>query len=79
MRFTLKELSVVTGIPYRTLQDYEYGKRGIPGRVAVLMRDEAARCKRIRQQIMAGIDRRVQQEFPSKFMSEVEADDLEAE
>lgn len=74
MRFSLVELSVVISIPYRTLQDYEYGKRRIPGRVADLMQKEFRRERRIMQQILAGIDKRIEQEFPNGFASEVTRD-----
>lgn len=71
MGFSLKELSIVTKIPYRTLQDYEYGQRGIPNRVARLLREEAAKEKRIKAALYKGIEQRVEQEFPNGFASEV--------
>lgn len=71
MGFSLKELSIVTKIPYRTLQDYEYGQRGIPNRVARLLREEAAKEKRIKTALYKGIEQRVEQEFPNGFVSEV--------
>ena len=78
MRFSLVELSVVISIPYRTLQDYEYGKRRIPGRVADLMQKEYKRERRIMNQILRGIEKRIDQELPAGFASEVERD-LETE
>lgn len=70
MGFSLSELSIVTKIPYRTLQDYEYGQRGIPNRVARLLREEAAKEKRIKAALYKGIEQRVEQEFPNGFVSE---------
>lgn len=78
MRFSLAELSRVVGIPYRTLQDYEYGKRRIPSRVADLMRRELKRSQQIRRQVLACIDSRIDRELPERFISEAD-DDLEAE
>lgn len=71
MGFSLKELSVVTKIPDRTLQDYEYGERKIPNRIAERLREEAAKEKRIKAALYRGIEQRVEREFPNGFVSEV--------
>ena len=78
MRFSLVELSIVTKIPYRTLQDYEYGKRSIPAMVVEQLRQEYKRERRIMNQILRGIEKRIDQELPAGFASEVERD-LETE
>ena len=54
--YSLAELSACMGIPYRTLQDYYYGKRGIPAEFAGRLRDEAAKIVQIRNEVFAGID-----------------------
>ena len=72
MGFSLKDISMVTKIPYRTLQDYEYGERSIPNRVARQLQAEAAKEKRIKAALYKGIEQRVEREFPNGFVSEVD-------
>ena len=74
MRFSLVELSSVISIPYRTLQDYEYGKRKIPRAVSERMIAELKREQKIMQQVLASIEKRIDRELPERFMSE--ADDI---
>lgn len=54
--YSLAELSACMGIPYRTLQDYYYGKRGIPAEFAGRLRAEAAKIVQIRNEVFASID-----------------------
>ena len=58
MRFSLRDLAAVTGIPYRTLQDYEGGQRSIPDEVAALLHDLLAEQEQIREEVFAGIEAR---------------------
>lgn len=74
MMFSLKDLSVVLQIPYRTLQDYEYGKRGIPPYFAELIIVEAANMRMLREVLYQNIDQRVAEEYPHGFPSEVEGE-----
>ena len=74
MRFSLVDLSVVTKIPYRTLQDYEYGKRNIPARIADLLRREYKLEMKIMAKVLRGIDQRIDAEFPDGIQSEPEGE-----
>lgn len=60
------------GMPYRTYQDYEYGRRGIPQEVAKAV-EELRRCdrdfmKHLRRRLAAEAARR----FPVGIPSEIE-------
>jgi hypothetical protein len=54
--YSLAELSSCMGIPYRTLQDYYYGKRSIPAEFCDRLRSEAAKIIQIRNEVFAVID-----------------------
>lgn len=54
--YSLAELSACMGIPYRTIQDYYYGKRGIPVSFSDKLREESAKIIKIRSEVMAGIE-----------------------
>lgn len=54
--YSLVELSRCMGVPYRTLQDYYYGKRSIPAEFADKLRAEAEKIVQIRNEVFAGID-----------------------
>lgn len=54
--YSLAELSACMGIPYRTIQDYYYGKRSIPAEFADRLRAECKKIIKIRAEIMAGIE-----------------------
>lgn len=68
MRFSLRDLAAVTGISYRTLQDYEGGQRSIPDEVAVLLHDLLAEQEQIREEIFAGIEARVDNWFLNRII-----------
>lgn len=74
MRFSLRDLSVVLGVPYRTLQDYEYGNRGIPLGFAMLLKREAESWSRFRREFYKNIDRRIAAEHPHGIPSAPEVD-----
>ena len=65
MRFSLRDLAAVTGIPYRTLQDYEGGQRPIPTRVAELLKAEQIKCRQIRAAVFAAIDEDLSRSYPN--------------
>lgn len=65
MRFSLRDMAAVTGIPYRTLQDYEGGQRGIPTEFAELLRDLLAEQEQIRQEVFAGIEADIARSYPN--------------
>lgn len=54
--YSLAELSKCMAIPYRTLQDYYYGKRSIPAEFADKLHGEAEKASRIMAEVFAGID-----------------------
>lgn len=64
----------MTKIPYRTLPDYEYGKRKIPARIADLLRREYKLEMKIMAKVLRGIDRRIDAEFPDGIQSEPEGE-----
>lgn len=63
------DLSLELPIKYRTLQDYAAGKRRIPEKFAVKMRDAAAKDKQLMQKIKENIERRLDQQFPNGIRS----------
>jgi DNA-binding transcriptional regulator YiaG len=69
--FDMRAMARSLGLPYRTYQDYEYGNRGIPKKVADAARDlrrrDRAFMKKLRRQMLADIDR----SFPAGIPSEV--------
>lgn len=67
--FNLKELSLVTSIPYRTLQDYKSGARGIPERVADKLQKELIKERKIRRWVYRNIEKHIEKEFPHGFAS----------
>ena len=67
MGFNLRELSAVTHIPYRTLQDYYYGARAIPAQVAEKLREEARKEIEICNQVHADLERHIAEAYPQRF------------
>jgi DNA-binding transcriptional regulator YiaG len=72
--FSLRDLAAVMRIPYRTLQDYEYGKRRIPDSFAVRFEAEIEREARIKAEVYQSIERRIAEEHPDGIPSEPEHD-----
>lgn len=54
--YSLTELSSCMGIPYRTIQDYYYGKRSISAEFADRLRAECKKIVQIRAEVLAGIE-----------------------
>ena len=71
MGFSLRDLAAVTGIKYRTLQDYEGGQRKIPDKVAQRLLAEQIKEQQIKVELAAAQEARLDREFPNGFMSEV--------
>ena len=72
--FSLRDLAAVMQMPYRTLQDYEYGKRRIPNSFAARFEAEVEREARIRAEVYQSIERRIVEEHPDGIPSEPERD-----
>lgn len=70
--FSLRDLAAVTGTPYRTVQDYEYGRRGISTAFAARVVVELEREQQIRMALYEDIDRRIELEYPHGIPSEPE-------
>lgn len=70
MGFNLRELSAVTRIPYRTLQDYYYGARAIPAHVAEKLREEARKEIEICNEVHADLERHIAEAYPQRFRCE---------
>ena len=68
--FDLRAMAGALGMPYRTYQDYEYGRRGIPKAVAEAVQELRRRDRQfmagLRRRLAAGIDR----QFPGGIPSE---------
>ena len=73
--FSLRDLAAVTGTPYRTVQDYEYGKRGIPATFAATVIHELERDMVIRAELYRDMELRINREWPDGIPSEPESDD----
>lgn len=69
--FDMRAMSRTLGMPYRTYQDYEYGKRGVSKEAADAVRElwrrDRAFMKKLRREMLADIDRA----FPGGIPSEV--------
>lgn len=65
----------MTSIPYRTLQDYKSGERGIPGRVADRLQAELVKERKICRQLHRNIKKHIEDEYPHGFASEIEEDE----
>jgi len=69
--FDMRSMARTLGMPNRTYQDYEYGKRGIPKIVAdaavEVWRRDRAFMKKLRRQLLADIDRA----FPAGIPPEI--------
>jgi len=71
MGFSLRDLAAVTGIKYRTLQDYEGGQRKIPETVAKRLLAEQVKEQQIKAELIAAQEARLDREFPNGFASEI--------
>lgn len=69
--FDMRSMARSLGMPYRTYQDYEYGKRGVSKEAADAIRElhrrDRAFMKKLRREMLADIDRA----FPGGIPSEV--------
>ncbi len=69
MGFSLRDLSAVTSIKYRTLQDYEGGQRKIPEKVAQRLLAEQVKEQQIKAELIAAQEARLDREFPNGIAS----------
>lgn len=74
MGFSLRDLAAVMRIPYRTLQDYEYGARRISACFATKLEAELERELRIQHELHVLIDQRISEEHPHGIPSAPERD-----
>ncbi|QOX79816.1 helix-turn-helix transcriptional regulator [Trichlorobacter lovleyi] len=65
MLFSLRDLAAVTHKKYRTLQNYEGGKRAIPQEFADLLRAEQIKERRIKAELAAAQAERLDREYPN--------------
>lgn len=74
MRLDLRSMAAVLKMPYRTYQDYEYGKRGISLDVEIKVKTAADRNRQTMARIIAKVDAKIASEFPNGIMSEIQGD-----
>lgn len=68
--FDMRSLATSLGLKYRTYQDYEYGKRGIPKEVADAVRAFQRRDRQNMQKIIRRINADIDRQFPGGIPSE---------
>jgi hypothetical protein len=64
----------MTGVPYRSLQDYASGLAGIPLPVATAARQALKRDRDNRARIVGNIEARIDQQFPASIPSTPESE-----
>jgi hypothetical protein len=69
MRFDKRMMARILGLPYRTYQDYSYGKRSVPERVLVAAKDAAKRDKDVMAQIIREVVMSIDRQFPQGIPS----------
>lgn len=69
--FDKASLGLNLGVPYRTLQDYESGARGIPASFAEKMRAEHARQVAYMAERRRLLDIELDRMYPHGFLSEI--------
>lgn len=67
----LKALAIMTGVPYRSLQDYGRGLFGIPGHVADAVRGAYRRDREVTDRIIHRLGAQLDREFPNGIQSEL--------
>lgn len=66
---SLRALSKMSGVPYRTLQDYKRGLSGIPAPVAQAVREAHKRDREIMAEVLQGVFARIDRDFPNGITS----------
>jgi hypothetical protein len=70
MRYDLASLSYLLVIPYRTLQDYEAGKRGIPASFAEKMKAAHKADRDYMRRAARRLDKEFTRMYPRGFLPE---------
>ena len=72
MRFDLRSMAAILDqMPYRTYQDYEYGKRPVPVKVLEKARAAAVRDKEVMAKIVRDVAADIERRFPLGIPSDV--------
>lgn len=72
MKFAPRDMCATLGLPRRTYQDYEAGKRGIPAKLATLIREMFNRDREFMATINDRVDAAAKKKFPNGIPSEVD-------
>jgi len=64
MRVDKRMMAALLAMPYRTYQDYAYGRRSVPERVLVLAQAVAVRDREIVAQITRDVEAEIARSFP---------------
>lgn len=76
MHLDLKSMALVLDkMPYRTYQDYEYGKRGIPEDVSKKVFEAHRKDREFMAGMAARIDAEISRQFPLGIPSEISPQD----
>ena len=76
MHMDMRSMSLILDkMPYRTYQDYEYGKRGIPESVAERVREAHRKDREFMAGIVARVDEEINRQFPMGIPSEISLQD----
>ncbi len=75
MHFDKRSLALLLSVPYRTLQDRESGKRGIPEEFAEKMREAHRKDREFMAGIVTRVDEEINRQFPMGIPSEISPQD----
>jgi DNA-binding transcriptional regulator YiaG len=71
LKFSLADTSRLLRIPVRTLEDYEAGRRRVPGVVGVAVYLLAEKQERVTRKILDELSREIDRQFPGGIPSEL--------
>lgn len=74
LRFSLADTSRLLRIPVRTLEDYEAGRRAVPGVVTVAMILLQERQQQVTREIIEHLNAEVDRQFPGGIPSVTDED-----
>ena len=77
VNYDLRSFAKCIGIPERTLQDYEYGKRKTPVEVVNAALSFRARDRKLTASIIKRAKKEIDRQFPNGILSEVDSDFLD--
>lgn len=75
MGYSKKDLSGILDVPYRTIQDYFYVKRGIRGGLTLfldILRAQNEKDRRFMQDVCRRVDEESERDFPDGIPSEID-------